>query len=69
MVRVGSAPQGLDAPGGTVSPSSPTVLASGPITRSGDQLRIELYQPETSPSFVMVVWLAKPSVTTPTPKA
>ena len=46
-----------------------TELASGAITRSGDQLSIELHQPETSPSFVMVVWPAKPSITQPTPKA
>jgi hypothetical protein len=52
-----------------VSPSSPTVLASGPITRSGDTVSIELHQPETSPSFLMVVWPAEPSVTAPTPKA
>jgi hypothetical protein len=52
-----------------VSPSSPVVLASGALTRSGDQLRIELHQPVNSLSFVMVVWPAKPSVTAPTPKA
>jgi hypothetical protein len=52
-----------------VSPSSPIVLASGALNRSGDRLSIELHQPETSPSFVMVVWPAKPSVTAPTPKA
>jgi hypothetical protein len=51
-----------------VSPSSPTVLASGPITRSGDTLSIELHQPLDSPSFVMVVWPTKPSITAPTPK-
>jgi hypothetical protein len=49
--------------------SKVTHLASGAITRSGDQLSIELHQPETSPSFVMVVWPAKPSITQPTPKA
>jgi hypothetical protein len=52
-----------------VSPSSPTVLASGPITRSGDTISIELHQPLDSPSFVMVVWPQKSSVTAPTPKA
>jgi hypothetical protein len=46
-----------------------THLASSAITRSGDQLSIELHQPADSPSFVMVVWPAKPSVTAPTPKA
>jgi hypothetical protein len=49
--------------------SQVTHLASGALTRSGDTISIELHQPETSPSFVMVVWPAKPSVTTPTPKA
>jgi hypothetical protein len=49
--------------------SQVTHLASGALTHSGDQLRIELHQPETSPSFVMVVWPAKPSVTAATPKA
>jgi hypothetical protein len=52
-----------------VSPSSPTVLATGPITRAGDTVSIELHQSETNPSFVMVVWPAKPSVTAATPKA
>jgi hypothetical protein len=52
-----------------VSPSSPTVLASGPITRSGDTISIELHQPLDSPSFVMVVWPQKSSVTAATPKA
>jgi hypothetical protein len=49
--------------------SKVTHLASGTLTRSGDQLSIELHQPETSPSFVTVVWPQKPSVTAPTPKA
>ena len=49
--------------------SSPTVLASGPITRSGDTISIELHQPQDSPSFVMVVWPPGSSVTAPTPKA
>ena len=52
-----------------MSPSSPIVLASGQLTRSGDSLSIELHQPLGSPSFVMVVWPAKPSVTPPTPNA
>ena len=49
--------------------SKVTHLASGAITRSGDQLSIELHQPADSPSFVMVVWPQKPSITQPTPKA
>jgi hypothetical protein len=52
-----------------VSQSSPSVLASGPITRSRDTLTVELHRPLDSPSFVMVVWPAKPSITAPTPKA
>ena len=49
--------------------SQVTHLASGALTRSGDQLSIELHQPADSPSFVMVVWPAKPSITQPTPRA
>jgi hypothetical protein len=49
--------------------SQVTHLASGAITRSGDSLTVELHQPLDSPSFVMVVWPTKPSVTAPTPKA
>jgi hypothetical protein len=52
-----------------VSQSSPTVLATGQLTRAGDRLSIELHQPLDSPSFVMVVWPQKSSVTQPTPKA
>jgi hypothetical protein len=44
-------------------------LASRVLNRSGDQLSIELHQPADSPSFVMVRWPAKPSITQPTPKA
>ena len=44
-------------------------LASGQLNRSGDVLTIELHRPLDSPSFVMVVWPAKPSITPPTPKA
>ena len=52
-----------------MSQSSPIVLASGALNRSGDRLSIELHQPVDSPGFVMVVWPVKPSVTAPTPKA
>ena len=52
-----------------MNPSSPVVLASGPLTRSGDTISVELHQPADSPSFVMVVWPTKPSVTAATPKA
>ena len=46
-----------------------THLASGALNRSGDTLSIELHRPADSPSFVLVVWPVKPSVTPPTPKA
>jgi len=49
--------------------SKVTHLAAGQLNRSGDRLSIELHQPADSPSFVMVVWPAKPSVSAPTPKA
>ena len=52
-----------------MSQSSPTVLASGALNRAGDRLSIELHQPANSPSFVMVVWPTKPSITAATPKA
>lgn len=49
-----------------MSTSSPVVLAGGPITRSGDRLRVELHQPADSPSFVMVRWPDAPTITTTT---
>jgi hypothetical protein len=52
-----------------VSPSSPSVLATAQVNRSGNHLSIQLHRPADSPSFVIVVWPAKPSVTAPTPKA
>ena len=52
-----------------MSPSSPIVLASGQLTRSGDQITIELIRPNSMRAVVCVVWPAKPSVTAPTPKA
>jgi hypothetical protein len=39
-----------------VGQSSPTVLASGPIARSGDAISIELHQPDSMPATVGVVW-------------
>jgi hypothetical protein len=48
-----------------VSPSSPTVLASGPITRSGDTISIELHQPDSMPAAVRIVWPTAPTITTP----
>jgi hypothetical protein len=44
-------------------------LASGRLNRSGDRLSIELHRPADSPSFVMVVWPQKTSITAATPKA
>ena len=52
-----------------MSPSLPIVLASGPITRSGDTLTVELVQPDSMPAAVRIVWPPQPSVTAPTPKA
>jgi hypothetical protein len=52
-----------------VSPSSPITLASGPITRSGDTLTVELIRPDSMPAAVRIVWPPQPSVTAPTPKA
>ena len=49
--------------------SQVTHLASGALTRSGDSLTVELHQPLDSPSFVMVVWPQKSSITAATPKA
>jgi hypothetical protein len=49
--------------------SQVTHLASGALTRSGDTIRIELHQPLDHPSFVMVAWPTKPSVTAVTPRA
>ena len=55
----------LDAPGGTVGQSSPTVLTRGPITRRGDAISIELHQPDSMPAAVRVVWATAPTITTP----
>jgi hypothetical protein len=49
--------------------SQVTHLASGALNRSGDSLTVDLHQPLDSPSFVLVIWPTKPSVTAPTPKA
>jgi hypothetical protein len=48
-----------------VSQSSPTVLASGPISRSGDTLSVELIQPDSMPAVVRIVWPTAPTITTP----
>ena len=52
-----------------MSPSSPIVLASGALNRSGDTLTIELVQPDSMPAAVRIVWPPQPSITAPTPKA
>jgi hypothetical protein len=52
-----------------VSPSSPVVLASGTLTRSGDVLTVELIRPDSMPAAVRIIWPAKPTITQPTPKA
>jgi hypothetical protein len=63
LVRVITAPQGLDAPGGTVSQSS-TTLAHGPIN-GADTLTIELVQPADHPTVVRIVWPARTSIIQP----
>jgi hypothetical protein len=51
-----------------VSPSSPIVLASSALNRSGDTLIIELVQPDAMPAMVRIVWPAKPTITAPHPE-
>jgi hypothetical protein len=51
-----------------VTTSSPIVLASGQITRA-DTLRVELHEPISTPSFVLLIWPAAPTVTNANPKA
>jgi hypothetical protein len=46
--------------------SQVTHLASGPITRSGDIVSIELHQPDSMPAVVRIVWPTAPTITTPT---
>jgi hypothetical protein len=48
-----------------VSPSSPTVLASGRLTASGDRLTIQLIQTSETPPTILFRWPAAPSVATP----
>ena len=48
-----------------MNPSSPVVLASGALTRSGDTISIELHQPGSMPAVVRIVWPTAPTVTTP----
>ena len=48
-----------------MSQSSPTVLASGPITRSGDTVTVELHQPDSMPAVVRIVWPTAPTIITP----
>ena len=52
-----------------MSPSSPIVLASSALNRSGDTLTVELIQPDSMPAMVRIVWPVKPTITAPTPKA
>jgi hypothetical protein len=47
-----------------VSPSSPTILASGQLTRSGDTISVELIQPDSMPAAVRIVWPTAPTITT-----
>jgi hypothetical protein len=45
--------------------SQVTHLASGPITRSGDTITVELIQPDAMPAVVRIVWPTAPTITTP----
>jgi len=45
--------------------SQVTHLASGPITRSGDTISIELHQPDSMPAAVRIVWPTAATITTP----
>ena len=48
-----------------MSPSSPVVLASGQLNRSGDTLSVELIQPDSMPAVVRIVWPQQPTITPP----
>jgi len=50
-----------------VSPSSPTVLAAGRVTRN-DSLTVELHQPPDSPAFILLRWRQAASVVEPKPR-
>jgi hypothetical protein len=66
LVRVLTAPEGLDARGGTVSQSSPVVvLATGRLNRSADARSIELIEPDTNTTVVRIVWPDAPTISTP----
>jgi hypothetical protein len=48
-----------------VSQSSPVVLASGRLTRSGDSLSVELVQPDSMPAVVRIVCRRNPQSPNP----
>jgi hypothetical protein len=48
-----------------VTQSSPIVLASRTINRSGDLVTVELIQPDPMPAAVRIVWPTAPTITTP----
>ena len=50
-----------------MSPSSPTVLAAGRVTRN-DSLTVELHQPPDSPAFILLRWRQAASVVEPKPR-
>ena len=52
-----------------MSQSSPIVLASGRLTRSGDTLTVELHRLTGSPAFVLLRWPPAPTVCNANPKA
>jgi hypothetical protein len=48
-----------------VTQSSPIVLASRTINRSGDLVTVELIQRDSMPAAVRIVWPTAPTITTP----
>jgi hypothetical protein len=44
--------------------SQVTHLAGGALTCSGDTISIELYQPDSVPAVVRIVWPTAPTITT-----
>jgi hypothetical protein len=54
----------MDASHGRALP----LLASGPLTRSGDMIAVELYRPTDTRPAVLIRWPAASNVLTPSPK-
>lgn len=41
------------------------MLATAPLNAAGDTLAVELHRPPDTPPFVLIVWPAAPTVSTP----